>query len=88
MIIRKYLGEVFSDGHFIYFKYEAKRAKDCSSAEGGHRRQSRGGWSAVSAELRKAWFLRQQKCARRGAGQEGALGNQGGKDILRALQQR
>ncbi|MGN0722904.1 MAG: hypothetical protein ACI4LT_02735 [Treponema sp.] len=22
-----------------------------------------GGWSAVSAERRKAWFLRQQKCA-------------------------
>ena len=56
MTIRKYLGEVFSDGHFIYFKYDAKRAKDCSSAEGGHRRRSRGGWSAVSVELRKAWF--------------------------------
>ena len=68
MIIRKYLGEVFSDGHFIYFKYDAKRAKDCSSAEGGHRKRENkvnecGGWSAVSAELRKACFLRQQKCA-------------------------
>ena len=25
-------------------------------------------WSAVSAELRKAWFLRQQKCACKKAG--------------------
>ena len=50
------------------FKYDAKRAKDCSGAEGGHRKRENevnecGGWSAVSAELRKAWFLRQQKCA-------------------------
>ena len=61
--------------------------KDCSSAEGGHRKRENevnecGGWSAVSAELRKAWFLRQQKCARRGAGQEVRRDNQRGNDIL------
>ena len=65
MSIRKYLEKVFSDGYFFYYKYEAKRTKDCSSAAGGHRKRVNecGGWSAVSAELRKAWFLRQQKCA-------------------------
>ena len=81
MTIRKYLGEVFSDGHFIYFKYDAKRAKDCSSAEGGHRRRSRGGWSAVSAELRKACFLRQQKCSLWSAAKQGRFA----KDYLPTL---
>ena len=41
-----------------------ERAKDCSRAEGGHRRRRRGGWSSVRAERRKACFLRKQKSVR------------------------
>ena len=30
---------MFSGGDFFYYKYEAKRTKDCSGAAGGHRKR-------------------------------------------------
>ena len=61
MSIRKYLGEVFSDGHFIYFKYDAKRTKDCSTCEAVPKLLRRDE-PRLDGEVRKACFLRKQKC--------------------------
>lgn len=67
-------------------KYEAKRTKDCSTCEAVPKLLRRDE-PRLDGEVRKACFLRKQKCALCGAGHEVRRGNQRGNDILRAVQQ-